>query len=523
MWLEAEVVSLTPFLEPVLFGIGAFLSAFAAFSVASRRRLQPILSVPSVGDELSGDTLVYLVRNDEMTDANFSGERFLDRFPYAKAGLPRLRAALASRFDDIDALFARGPRRDTHAFSRDGALQVTSEALEGAIRIKIAPADGKGENFQDVHRLAATEAELETLRESTDKTPFLVWREAPDGTPVWVNRAYADRVSAAFGKERLLSWPLPRLFPDLRRGEARRLSLTSATGEDLAWYECHGSPIGPDTLYTAFDATSTVQAETRLRDFMQTLTKTFAELDIGLAIFDKSRHLALFNPALTDLTQLPIEFLTSNPSLVALIDKLRERQMAPEPRDFKTWRQSIAELEAAAANGTYCETWALPGNRTYRVSGRPHPDGAIAFLIEDISAEMSLTRRFRAELETNQTVIDNLEDAIAVFSPTGALTLTNRAYRALWGSDPDVQIVASGVVETTHLWHTQTTPTPIWGDVRDFVDDAPDRVEWSAPAQHIDGRLLLCRFIPLSDGGTQVVFSVTGDSAEKRDEMLAVV
>ena len=514
---------LSPFIEPLLFGIGAFLSAYAAFTVVSRRRLAGEEGLAAKDNDLCGDTLLYLIRGEDVADANFSGERFLDRFPYAKAGLPRLRAALTSRFDDIEDLFACGPRKDRHAFSRDGVFQVTSEALHGAVRLKIAPVDGKDHEAIDIHRLAATETELETLRESTDKTPFLVWREAPDGTPVWVNRAYADRVSAAFGKERLLSWPLPRLFPDLRRGEARRLSLSNVSKDELNWYECHGSPIGPDTLYTAFDATATVQSETQLRVFMQTLTKTFAELYIGLAIFDKSRHLALFNPAVTDLTQLPVDFLTSNPSLVAFIDKLRERQMAPEPRDFKTWRQSIAELESAAESGTYSETWALPGNRTYRVSGRPHPDGAIAFLIEDISAEMSLTRRFRAELEMCQSVIDNLEDAVVVFSSNGTLTMTNRASRVLWGSDPDSKVLATDYLDVTRHWHAQTPPTPIWGDLRDFVAQDSERVEWEASAQLIDGRGIECQFIPLTEGGTQVVFKLVKDTVRNPDDLLAAV
>jgi PAS domain-containing protein len=299
--------------------------------------------------------------------------------------------------------------------------------------------------------------------------------------------------------------------------------LSNTDTAQLRWYECHGTQIGTDTLYTGFDATKTVQAETQLRDFMQTLTKTFAELDTGLAIFDKSRHLALFNPALAELTQLPIEFLTSKPSLVALIDKLREKQMAPEPRDFKSWRQSIAELESAAESGTYSETWALPGNRTYRVSGRPHPDGAIAFLIEDISAEMSLTRRFRADLETGQAVIDNLDDAIAVFAHDGSISITNQAYRTLWGTDPDSHVIPSGVVEATRVWHGRSTPTPIWGDFRDFVENPEERAEWSGSAQLIDGRALNCRFVPLSDGGTQVIFSVSENHIGNPNELLAAV
>ena len=62
--------------------------------------------------------------------------------------------------------------------------------------------------------------------------------------------------------------------------------------------------------------------------------------------------------------------------------------MMPEPKDYRSWRQQMSDLEAAAQNGTYEETWALPTGQTYRVTGRPHPDGAVALLFEDISAEV---------------------------------------------------------------------------------------------------------------------------------------
>ena len=65
----------------------------------------------------------------------------------------------------------------------------------------------------------------------------------------------------------------------------------------------------------ALPADAAVRAERSLREFVQTLTKTFADLPIGLAIFDQSRKLQLFNPSLIDLTRLPTGFLTARPTL----------------------------------------------------------------------------------------------------------------------------------------------------------------------------------------------------------------
>ena len=503
-------MTFVPFLNPLAFGFGAFLSAYAAYRLTWKRRIATGAPGGIGASDLSDGALVFLIRGHELADSNFAGYRFLQQFPMAPSGLARLKAALGTQFERVSTLVTiADPPADRFAVSKDGALHLVSEMTSDSIRITVTPSDPDANGIADIHRRAATEAELETLRQSTEHSPFLVWRETADGTPVWVNRGYADAVAHTFGRERLLSWPLPRLFPDLKREGNQRLSLTSATGDGMAWFDCHATAIGTDTLYTAFDASATVKAETQLRDFMQVLTQTFAQLDIALAIFDKSRRLVLFNPALTDLTDLPVDFLSSRPSLSALLDKLREYRILPEPKDYKSWRQSIADLEAAAADGTFSDTWALPGNRTFRVTGRPHPDGAIALLIEDISAEMSLTRRFRAELETGQSVLDNIDDAIAVFSLTGAMVMSNTAYRALFLDDPEIRLTDCSVVDAVRTWHAISAPTPVWGDVRDFVLQTSERAEWAADVALRDGRNLACRFVPLADGGTQLILRVT--------------
>ena len=63
-----------------------------------------------------------------------------------------------------------------------------------------------------------------------------------------------------------------------------------------------------------------------------------------------------------------------------------------------------------ASDGHYAEAWTLPNGLTYRVTGRPHPDGAIAFLIEDITDEISFSRRTKSQLEIRQAVLDRQPD-----------------------------------------------------------------------------------------------------------------
>jgi len=240
---------------------------------------------------------------------------------------------------------------------------------------------------------------------------------------------------------------------------------------------------------------------------VQTLAKTFAQLSIGLAIFDRNRQLALFNPALIDLTELSVDFLSGRPNLLTFFDRLRDRSMMPEPKNYGSWRHQMADLVAAASDGNYQETWTLPSGAVYSVIGRPHPDGAIAFLIEDITAEITLTRRFRADLELSQSVLDEMDEAVAVFSADGGLTLTNRAYRELWSVDPEMGFAEPTVIDATRVWQDRCLATPLWGEIRDFVASRENRADWWAEVCLTTGERLDCRIRPLQNAVTMVVFS----------------
>jgi PAS domain-containing protein len=253
-------------------------------------------------------------------------------------------------------------------------------------------------------------------------------------------------------------------------------------------------------------ADAAVQAETSLRDFMQTLTKTFAHLPIGLAIFDRQRQLQLFNPALLDLSGLQPDFLSLRPTLFAFLDAMRDRNMIPEPKDYRFWRKQMSELEKAASSGLYEETWSLPSGQTYRVIGRPHPNGALALMFEDISTEMSRTRRYRADLELGQAVVDAMDQGLAVFSESGVLVMSNTAYTELWGHDPASTLGESGVATLCAHWRDNSAASPIWSEVEDFIATMGERKAWSGEARLNDGRLIDCRFTPIQGGSTLATF-----------------
>ncbi len=203
------------------------------------------------------------------------------------------------------------------------------------------------------------------------------------------------------------------------------ISFGFGTGQDRQDFELRTVAALKQNFHYITDVSRAVQAETISREFVQTFTKTFANLTTGLAIFDRKRQLSLFNPALIDLTTLSAPFLSAQPDLFSFFDQLRDRHILPEPKNYPDWRSQINAMIQTATGGVYLENWFLPDGRTYRVMGRSHPDGAVAFLFENKTDDISLTRRFRAQLELRQSVLNHLQLAIAVFGTNGTLIFSN--------------------------------------------------------------------------------------------------
>ncbi|SFL77696.1 PAS-domain containing protein [Shimia aestuarii] len=342
--------------------------------------------------------------------------------------------------------------------------------------------------------------------------PYPIWQVDKAGQVIWRNAAY-DLLAKRLGHEGDQGHPIFDIDLDLPDREPFRTGITDKSHNQTFWYDIIRVSTGDETMCYASDANAIVSAEVAQRNFVQTLTKTFAQLSIGLAIFDRNRQLALFNPALIDLTVLPADFLSGRPSLVAFFDRMRENRVMPEPKNYASWREQIAELVVAAADGRYAETWTLPSGLTYRVTGRPHPDGAIAFLFEDISAEISLTRRFRADLELNQSVIDALPDAVAVFSATGRLSLYNTSYCTLWRTDPDTSFAEYTLRDALPVWRNETNETDVWARLQAFVMAPTDRTPWHETVEMRTGERIHLSVHPVDRGATLIRFCIAVEAA----------
>jgi PAS domain-containing protein len=495
--VEQGIHALEDFLVMAI-GAGAASASIAAllilYSLGQRRRQSPHRLTDA-------REMALLFQSGEVVDHTPDATDMFDRTTLTGMGWDEVRETLLPGFPDLpedipNTYMAWDSPKVAHA-----KLTVEPTGRRLHLRLRCNP-----EGAATLFRAACINDEYELLSELSRNAPDPIWQTDKTGTLIWHNEAY-ERLCADAGSATKQDCPLDITLPSTRSERTTRVSLQNA-GKAQRWFEVVSRPVDGGWMHYADCIDNLVNAEMAQRNFVQTLTKTFAHLPIGLAVFDRDRQLVLFNPALVDLTHLPVDFLSARPNLLSFFDHMRENRMMPEPKNYASWRDKLYDVVSAASEDRYCETWNLPSGLTYKITGRPHPDGAVAFLIEDISAEISLTRRFRSELELTQSVLDCFDDSVAVFSRLGVLTFSNAAYRTRWDCDPDSAFAEITIVDATKAWQQACEPSAIWSDLREFVLTLRERRAWDTDLELKAGGILRCTVQPVAAGATMVRFSL---------------
>ena len=453
-------------------------------------------------ERLGGNRLdaVFLFEDEALIDANERGEALLKRLGGDVAPWQSLCRFMQASLPGIDAALADLPQTRSIALAAsDGSdLTMRAEWLAGSLRISLSDssADGGG-ILLDRLSLRALEDELALLRRLAERLPGIAWREDAEGQVIWANQAYLRHLEhAASGKagaEGVFAWPLPTLFAAGAPGSTTRATLAGGSGRREAWFDVMRLADGDGQLVFALPADSAHRAEKTRRAFVQTLTKTFATLPTGLAVFDRTRRLQLFNPALADLTGLEPEFLTSRPGLEGFLNRLREKRILPEPRDFRSWSRRLLEIEKDAQTSEFEETWLLPSGQTYRVSASPHPDGALAFLIEDFTSEVHMSRNIRAELETCQSALDMLDEGIVLFSGDGMMVQNNSVFSRLWTLEGEDAITGVTLQAALDNWREASDDPALWDRIAALASRAHAETSVSGEMRLADGETLEVR------------------------------
>uniref|UniRef100_UPI00261F8212 sensor histidine kinase n=1 Tax=uncultured Rhizobium sp. TaxID=155567 RepID=UPI00261F8212 len=195
-----------------------------------------------------------------------------------------------------------------------------------------------------------------------------------------------------------------------------------------------------------------------------------------------------------------------------LLDRLRGASRLPEQLNWKNWKETILSVYRSIEPHT--DVWHLPNGQTLRVFATARPQGGATWVFENLTEQVDLETRYNTLLKVQGETIDHLAEGVAVFAPDGRITLSNPAFRALWG------ISAEEAAPGTHIRAIEVACLPSYeqGDgwkafTRIITSFNDERIQTSGKLELKTGLVLDYALIPLPNAQTMLTFVNVTDSA----------
>jgi PAS domain-containing protein len=228
---------------------------------------------------------------------------------------------------------------------------------------------------------------------------------------------------------------------------------------------------------------------------------------IAIAVFGADRKLSRHNRAYAELWSLPEEWLDTSPSYDDILNRLREKRRLPEQRNFMDWKKT--QLDAFDGLGRRAEqTWHLPRGKSVRIVTRPHLQGGLVVLCEDISEHLRLESSLNLLTQVQKATLDTLDEGVAIFGTDGRLVLHNSVFAQMWKLDDEELVSQPHFAEISNLCAARTGRDGIWGIVSCGIISAAAEGfgEWGR-ARRADGRVFSLSLSRLPNGATVVTFA----------------
>ena len=353
-------------------------------------------------------------------------------------------------------------------------------------------------------------AEGAMLRILLDTLPFPVWLRSGDLVPAFVNRAAG--ADAPLDNTRHMA---ARALEDGGAQTEQHLLTTDGAARLLEVTEV---PLpGGGTIGYAIDRTSAEEMEGEFARHVTAHEQVLESLNTAIAIFGADARLQFHNSAFIDLWQVDPAWLKDEPTLGAVLDRLRFERKLPEFADFRAFREEqvgqIKSLSKPVETLLHC-----PDGTTVRAVANPHPLGGLVMIYENVTDRLALERSHKTLVAVQRETLDHLYEGVAVFGADGRMKLHNPSFARLWkldgaalGNEPHM----SDFVEAMRpLLNNPGDSGPDWETHREkLIADLMRREGNSGRIHRTDGTTLDFASVPLPDGGVLLSYLDATDSA----------
>ncbi len=421
----------------------------------------------------------------------------------------------------VETLRQRGEAFETLVTTRKGEhITIDGRAAGGRAILRIRSLDGEKLALAELRtRHAEMQRELARFQALLDRLPQPAWLRDKEGRISWNNAAYAGTVERPMGGS----------ANDILEGAARRKAAlarssgisfheraaVTASGRRRV-FEVFETPHEGGSAGLAVDMTELESLKSDLVRRIESHRKTLDELATGVAIFAADGRLAFHNHAFRQLWQIDAAFLAQEPTDMAILDRLRAKEVLPEPTDFRAWKAQLQDAYRAVEPREHW--WHLPDGRTLRVVQTPNPEGGVTYLFDDVSERINLESRYNALTRVQRETLDHLRDAVAVFGSDGRLRLHNPAFVQMWKLPPAELASEPHAARVFALCRVLHQPEEPWEMLKTAVTTLPEsRKPVFGRIERGDGSTIDLGTVPLPDGATLVTFSdVTAATSVER-------
>lgn len=277
-----------------------------------------------------------------------------------------------------------------------------------------------------------------------------------------------------------------------------------------------GDGRGLMTAGVAYDVTRQEELETRLGRETAAHAEVLERLGTAIAVFGADQRLAFHNTAFTQLWGLDSHWLRDGPSYGAVLEALRDQRRLPEVADFPAFKEKELDRFHSLIDPLE-DVMHLPDGMTLRRVVAPHPMGGLLTTYEDVTDTLAMERSYNTLIAVQRETIDNLNEAIAVFTTDGQLQLANPAFLSLWNLPKHIVEEQTSVADVMAMMATTFADAENLTGYQSLVLGAlsPDseRLTRQAKFECRDGVVVEVVAAPLPDGGVLFSYDDISDPA----------
>ena len=243
-------------------------------------------------------------------------------------------------------------------------------------------------------------------------------------------------------------------------------------------------------------------------------------LPIAALLLDDQLTVRGTNPAYRTLWGLDENWLSQCPAYRSVLERLRDHRSLPEQLDFTTYAdETLSRL--LVLKGSNQDTLHLPSGAIIVCTVTDLPAGLL-LTFQDMSEKVSAARHLNEERSAHQSLLDQLDEGLAVFGAHGRLRYHNPAFRDIWALSPDFGTDEPSLAQFLDATRVHLPVNSSWPTTRDrLAGKLLGRTTYNVRLYLKDGRTLDATNLPLSDGGTVLVYRDYTQVSNEHSELLS--